>query len=102
MKDASTPVLQQALAFLKKHCSLRVEVQGHTDNVGTDAYDQTLSDSRAAAVVALADRPRIAAARLTSNGYGKANPVADNGSEEGRAVNRRIEIADRRCVPKSQ
>jgi outer membrane protein OmpA-like peptidoglycan-associated protein len=52
LQAASEPVLQQVLALLKKDTSLKVEVQGHTDNVGTDAYNQTLSEARATAVVA--------------------------------------------------
>jgi len=90
------------LALLKKDRSLQVEVQGHTDDVGTDAYNQTLSGSQAAAVVAWLTQHGIAAKRLTSKGYGKAKPVADNASDQGRAMNHRIEIADRRCVPKGQ
>jgi OmpA family len=66
MQAESVPVLRQALASLKKDRSLRVEVQGHTDNVGTDAYNQMLSDSRAAAVVAWLIQHGTAAARLTS------------------------------------
>jgi outer membrane protein OmpA-like peptidoglycan-associated protein len=100
MQAESAPVLWQALALLKKRGSLQVEVQGYTDDVGTDAYNQTLSDSRAAAVVAWLTQHGIAAKRLTSKGYGKAKPVTDNGNDEGRAMNRRIEIADTRCVPK--
>ena len=87
-------MLQQVLALLEKDASIKVEVQGHTDNVGTDAYNQTLSDSRAAAVVGWLTQHGIAAARLTSKGYGKTKPVADNGSDLGRARNRRVEIAD--------
>jgi len=100
MQAESAPVLRQVLALLKKDRSLQVEVQGHTDDVGTDAYNQMLSDSQAAAVVAWLRQEGIAATRLTSKGYGKEKPVADNSSDQGRATNHRIEIADRRCMPK--
>jgi OOP family OmpA-OmpF porin len=102
LQAASDPVLQQVLALLMKDASIKVEVQGHTDNVGTDAYNQTLSDSRAATVVAWLTQHGIAAARLTSKGYGKTKPVADNGSDVGRGKNRRVEIADPGCVPKGK
>jgi outer membrane protein OmpA-like peptidoglycan-associated protein len=100
IEPESNAALQQVLASLKKRRSLHIEVQGYTDNGGTDPYTQTLSASQAAAVVAWLTYRGIAAERLTSKGYGKARPVADNGTDEGKAMNRRIEIADPRCVPK--
>ena len=80
--------------------TLKIEVQGHTDNVGNDAYNQTLSEARAKAVAAGLTQHGVAADRLSAKGYGKTKPVADNGSDEGRAKNRRVEIADPRCSPK--
>jgi outer membrane protein OmpA-like peptidoglycan-associated protein len=80
--------------------TLKLEVQGHTDNVGNDAYNQTLSEARAKAVATWLTQHGVAADRLTAKGYGKTKPVADNGSDEGRAKNRRVEIADPRCTPK--
>jgi OOP family OmpA-OmpF porin len=80
--------------------TLKLEVQGHTDNVGTDASNQTLSEARAKTVVTWLTQNGVAALRLTAEGYGKTKPVADNGSDEGRAKNRRVEIADSRCSPK--
>jgi outer membrane protein OmpA-like peptidoglycan-associated protein len=80
--------------------TLKLEVQGHTDNVGNDANNQTLSEARAKAVVNWFTQHGIAAERLTSRGYGKTRPVADNGSDEGRAKNRRVEISDPTCSPK--
>jgi outer membrane protein OmpA-like peptidoglycan-associated protein len=102
LQTASEPPLQQVLALLKKNTTLNIEVQGHTDNVGTDTYNQTLSESRAAAVVTWLTQHGIAAARLTSKGYGMTKPVADNRTDEGRAKNRRVEISDPRCVPKAK
>ncbi len=80
---------------------LRLEVQGHTDNVGTDAYNQTLSEARARSVMAWLVQHGVAPERLTAKGYGKSRPVADNGNDQGRAKNRRVKIADPRCTPKA-
>lgn len=102
LQAVSEPALQQVLALLKKSPALNIEVQGHTDNVGTDAYNQTLSESRAAAVVTWLTQHGIVSTRLTAKGYGKTRPVADNGTDVGRAKNRRVEIADPRCVPKAK
>ena len=95
--DAS---LQPAANIMAADKTLKLEVQGHTDNVGNDAYNQTLSEARAKAVVTWLTQHGVAADRLTAKGYGKTKPVADNGSDDGRAKNRRVEIADARCLPK--
>ena len=80
--------------------TLKLEIQGHTDNVGNDAYNQTLSEARTKAVMMWFTQHGVAANRLTAKGYGKTKPVADNGSDEGRAKNRWVEIADPSCSPK--
>ncbi len=100
LQTASDAVLQPVVNIMAADKTLKLEVQGHTDNVGNDAYNQTLSEARAKAVMAWLTRHGVAADRLTSNGYGKTKPVADNGSDDGRAKNRRVEIADPRCSPK--
>ena len=67
---------------------------GHTDSVGTDAYNQKLSERRAAAVRdVLVKQYGVSASRVSSVGYGESRPVADNATEAGRAVNRRVEAA---------
>jgi outer membrane protein OmpA-like peptidoglycan-associated protein len=91
-------VLQKVADLLSKDPALKVEVQGHTDNVGGDAYNQTLSEARARAVMDWLVKHGVAAGRLTAKGYGKTRPVADNGSDEGRAKNRRVEIANPSCT----
>jgi len=91
-------VLQQILDLLKKSPPLKIEVQGHTDNVGGDAYNQTLSEARAKAIVTWLTQHGIAADRLTAKGFGKTKPVADNATDTGRAKNRRVEIADPNCA----
>jgi OmpA-OmpF porin, OOP family len=100
LHPSSDAALQPAANMLAANKALKVEVQGHTDNVGNDAYNQTLSEARAKAVVTWLTQHGVAADRLTAKGYGKTKPVADNGSDEGRARNRRVEIADPGCSPK--
>jgi outer membrane protein OmpA-like peptidoglycan-associated protein len=92
-------MLQPVAELMAGDKTLKLEVQGHTDNVGNDAYNQTLSEARAKAVVAWLTQHGVAADRLTAKGYGKTKPVADNGNDGGRAKNRRVEIADPRCSP---
>jgi OOP family OmpA-OmpF porin len=99
LQPTSDAVLQQVADLLAKDKALKIEVQGHTDNVGGDAYNQTLSEARARAVMDWFTKHGVAAARLSSNGYGKTKPVADNNTDEGRAKNRRVEIADPACAP---
>jgi hypothetical protein len=100
LQPASDAALQPAANIMAANKALKLEVQGHTDNVGNEAYNQTLSEARAKAVVAWLTQHGVAAGRLTAKGYGKTKPVADNGSDEGRARNRRVEIADPGCSPK--
>lgn len=100
LQPASDPVLQKILELLKADATLKLEIQGHTDNVGGDAYNQTLSEARAKSVVAWLTQQGVAAARLTFKGYGKTVPIADNGTDAGRSKNRRVEIVDPRCAAK--
>lgn len=79
---------------LRRYPALRVEVGGHTDAVGSDAYNLRLSERRAAEVRRyLVERWGIAPERLTAVGYGEARPVATNAHDTGRALNRRVEFA---------
>jgi OOP family OmpA-OmpF porin len=80
-------LLDQALLCVKDG---RYEVAGHTDNVGDKAMNQRLSEARANAVVAYLRSKGVDASRLVSRGYGETKPIADNGTAEGRAQNRRI------------
>jgi OmpA-OmpF porin, OOP family len=100
LQPSSDAALQPVANLMAKDKTLKLEVQGHTDNVGNDAYNQTLSEARAKAVATWLTQHGVAADRLTAKGYGKTKPVADNGSDEGRARNRRVEIADPGCSPK--
>ena len=69
-----------------------VEVAGHTDSTGSDAYNQGLSDRRATSVSTYLSGQSVIAARMITLGMGEARPVADNGSSSGRQANRRVEI----------
>lgn len=79
--------------FMKQYPATHVEVAGHTDSVGPDAYNQKLSQRRADAVKQVLVKDGVASNRVTSVGYGESRPVADNATEAGRAVNRRVEAA---------
>jgi outer membrane protein OmpA-like peptidoglycan-associated protein len=97
LRPDSDPVLQKVLSLLKARPDLKLEVQGHTDNVGGADYNQKLSDARASTVVAWLKTKGITADRLSARGYGLTKPVADNDSDEGRAKNRRVELQKLGC-----
>jgi OOP family OmpA-OmpF porin len=97
LKAESAPALGHVAELLAKQPALKVEVQGHTDAVGNDTYNQSLSQSRAQSVVAWLAAHGVAAARLSAKGYGKTQPIDDNSTDEGRARNRRVEIANPDC-----
>lgn len=92
LKPESRQVLDEAVAILQPRTSVRLEIQGHTDNTGNSAYNMKLSDKRAAAVKAYLVGKGIAADRLEAKGYGDTLPVADNATAAGREANRRIEF----------
>jgi OmpA-OmpF porin, OOP family len=93
LKPESTPTLKAIAAALKGHPDLKVEIQGHTDNVGSAASNMTLSQARADAVkAALQADYAIDAGQLTAKGYGDTKPMGKNTTPEGRANNRRVEI----------
>jgi OmpA-OmpF porin, OOP family len=92
IRPDSARTLDDAAAALKVAAALRVEVAGHTDNVGSPEANLRLSQERAQAVMAALVGRGIKADRLTAKGYGQTTPVADNRSEEGRAKNRRVEL----------
>ena len=98
LKPESDSVLQRVQAFANKDTTLKLEVQGHTDNVGGDAYNQQLSEARSNSVVAWLVQHSVAAGRLSFKGFGKTHPVASNDNDEGRAKNRRVEIARPGCT----
>lgn len=84
--------LKEIVVVLKKHGDIKVEIQGHTDNVGNDSFNKTLSQKRANSIKSYLVQNGIASSRLVAKGYGERNPVASNNTEDGRAKNRRIEF----------
>src|SRR5690606_35723062 len=71
---------------------LKVSIEGHTDSDGEDAYNKTLSDQRAKAVMKYLVDKKVAADRLSAVGYGESKPIASNDTDEGKAKNRRVEF----------
>jgi len=92
VKPAGAEVLDGIVKTLKEHPTEKVEIEGYTDSIGSDAYNLKLSERRADAVKDFLVRQGIAASRITTKGLGKANPIAPNNTAEGRAKNRRAEV----------
>jgi outer membrane protein OmpA-like peptidoglycan-associated protein len=78
--------------ILEKYADTNIEVLGHTDNKGSDDYNQGLSERRAAAAAAYLRSEGIASSRLSTRGLGESDPKASNDTEAGRAENRRVEF----------
>ncbi|BAT58022.1 outer membrane porin F precursor [Variibacter gotjawalensis] len=97
LKPESEAALTRAAALLTATPGAKIEVQGHTDNVGGDDYNLKLSHARAESVMRWLTQHRIEAQRLSAKGYGKAQPFADNGTDIGRAKNRRVELSKVGC-----
>ena len=87
-------VEQEVVEPMKAHPELKALVEGHTDSVGSEAYNQRLSERRADAVRDFMASQGIAESRITTKGWGKSKPVASNATKEGRAKNRRVEITE--------
>ena len=93
IRDESEPTLRAIAALLVRHADWKLAIEGHTDSIASDAVNLDLSRRRAAAVkAALVDRHRVAAARLTTNGFGESRPKDTNDTLKGRARNRRVEL----------
>lgn len=84
--------LERLLKFMKQNRGLEIEIQGHTDSIGTAAYNQELSGQRAQKVYDYLSENSVPEHRMTVKGFGEERPVATNQTEEGRARNRRTEI----------
>ena len=85
----SLPILENAIATLKRYPEVKIEVQGHTDSRGSDAYNMDLSARRAATVLKYLKDGGVTN-QLTSRGYGESDPIASNDTDEGRQQNRRV------------
>ncbi len=93
IRSADTAELQKAVDFVKKYPGYKTSIEGHTDNIGSEQYNQRLSERRAAAVKEYLLKHGVAdGARTRSAGYGKSRPIADNSTAQGRFENRRVEI----------
>jgi len=92
LKPETQVSLAKVATILSLYPSLKVQVEGYTDSVGSDAYNQTLSENRANAVQTFLVSNGVPAANVTAAGYGKANPVADNSTAAGRSQNRRVNL----------
>ncbi len=92
LRPESYPILNHASQILLANPGMRIEVGGHTDAVGNDVSNLILSEKRAQAVMNFLIEKGVDSSRLTSRGYGSSSPVADNGTAEGRAMNRRVEF----------
>ncbi|HEX9872554.1 MAG TPA: OmpA family protein, partial [Candidatus Tectomicrobia bacterium] len=93
IRNADIAELRKAVDFVKKYQGYKVSIEGHTDNIGSEQYNQRLSERRAAAVKEYVLKQGVAdGARIKTKGYGKSKPIADNSTEKGRFENRRVEI----------
>jgi outer membrane protein OmpA-like peptidoglycan-associated protein len=92
--DESAPTMENLSALLLANPSWTVTIEGHTDNIGSADYNLTLSNRRAAAVrEALTSRYHVPVTRISAKGFGLTKPRESNATDEGRARNRRVEIA---------
>lgn len=92
IEPASSQILNRAVEALRKANSVNVRIVGHTDSIGTNAYNQKLSQRRADAVRDYLIEHGINGSRLSTDGMGEDRPVASNSTEEGRFQNRRVEF----------
>jgi len=84
--------LDEAVRIMNDHPGIRINVEGHTDSMGSDAYNQKLSDQRSASVVSYLLTKGIVADRMKATGFGESRPVASNDTADGRAQNRRVDL----------
>ena len=92
MKPGAESNVRQIAAILNQYPDFQISVEGHTDSRGSDALNNRLSNERAASVRNALVAGGVEAARITSSGFGKTQPVADNATAEGRQQNRRVEV----------
>lgn len=93
LSEASKEEIAKLSEILKKYEDTNIMFAGHTDNTGREEYNLELSEERAKAVAEYAAFTGVEASRMTITGYGEENPIADNSTVEGRAENRRVEVA---------
>jgi len=92
LKPATTQILDRLVVFMTENKDKSVNLGGHTDNVGTEAYNQALSERRVNSVKNYVVGKGVDSGRVSGQGFGESKPIADNKTAEGRAKNRRVEI----------
>jgi OOP family OmpA-OmpF porin len=92
IKSEAYPMLKEAALMLKENPDIKVEIDGHTDNIGSAVYNMSLSERRAKSVMTYFVDNGVEAERLTTKGFGFSRPAASNKTQEGRAKNRRVEL----------
>lgn len=92
VKPEAAAILDRLVAFMKENSDKKANLSGHTDNVGSDAYNQALSERRTASVKDYVVGKGVDGGRISGQGFGESKPIADNKTAEGRAKNRRVEI----------
>ncbi|MGC8764556.1 MAG: OmpA family protein [Brevinematia bacterium] len=92
LRRESVSTLNKIVEQLKKNPRIKLEIHGHTDNIGTKEYNQKLSEKRAEVVMEYLIKNGISPERLKAKGFGETKPIASNSTEEGRAKNRRTEF----------
>ena len=93
LRSASEADVTKMATILQKYPDTNVLVEGHTDNSGSDAINQPLSERRAQAVASSTIAKGVMSSRVTTQGYGSTQPVSDNTTEAGKQANRRVEVA---------
>ena len=98
-KAVAERIIYGALDLIeKKNPDIKIEVQGHTDNVGSAEVNQALSERRAKSAASYLESKGIAPGRIATSGKGLTQPIADNSTAEGRALNRRVVLSRTNCT----
>jgi OmpA-OmpF porin, OOP family len=92
IKPEAAQILDRLVAFMNENKGQKVALSGHTDNVGTEAYNMGLSNRRWTSVRDYVVKKGVEGGRVSGQGFGESKPIASNATAEGRAKNRRVEI----------
>jgi OOP family OmpA-OmpF porin len=92
VKPEAGAILDRLIAFMNENKDKKVNLSGYTDNIGTEAYNQKLSERRVASVRDYVVKKGVDGGRVSGQGFGESKPIADNKTAAGRAKNRRVEI----------
>jgi OOP family OmpA-OmpF porin len=92
VKPEAGAILDRLVAFMNENKDKKVNLSGYTDNVGTERYNQGLSERRGASVKDYVVKKGVDGGRVSGQGFGESKPIADNKTAAGRAKNRRVEI----------